>query len=435
MNNAWHSLELAEGGLESQRLRMVRGASMGQSVTNLLVTAAQRIGIGTAPPHGRGGGTPRLRAWTSTSTGVPARGPPRGSGPVPAYRAWRPGACLGDLSAPPEPRHHLQLGPRAVGERLVVVGDVHGCVEELRALLQQVNFRPSRGPLRGRTIDGEWAEDSARGLVENDRVAWEWGWPDSADDFSEEVDDDDGASVGDTLVLVGDLVNKGPDPVGVIRLAMDAGAYCVAGNHDFSLLRHLRSDGASSAASAFRYAEWAGELRPWEVEWLDRLPLTLSIPSLDVLVVHAGVVPGVCLEEQRAVDLLKMRSLAPFHGEGGAMGWVASEGAASAEKNSRPWAEVWSQEGSPGLGLSADDPKPHIYYGHDAVRGVQILSKATGLDGGVCYGGHLVAAVLPARGPRTGKDRRLCAKKARRQYAPTSLPGGPPAYGPPLESH
>ena len=73
--------------------------------------------------------------------------------------------------------------------RTLVVGDVHGCVAELRALLDAVDF------------------DDAR----------------------------------DNLVFVGDLVNKGPSSLAVVRLARELGALGVRGNHDERALKHWRN--------------------------------------------------------------------------------------------------------------------------------------------------------------------------------------------------
>ncbi|WP_446217719.1 polynucleotide kinase-phosphatase [Micromonospora sp. IBHARD004] len=87
-----------------------------------------------------------------------------------------------------------------------IVGDVHGCREELEALLLRL------------------------------------GWTLRRDDAGRPVDAVHPA--GRTAVFVGDLVDRGPDSPGVLRLVMGmlaAGhAICVPGNHEQKLLRKLR---------------------------------------------------------------------------------------------------------------------------------------------------------------------------------------------------
>jgi len=117
--------------------------------------------------------------------------------------------------------HHLS-GERAVEEATVVrrklwtdlghetspldvVGDVHGCMEELLALLRLLGWDVARGET------GRW---SAR------------------------------HPGGRKAVFVGDLVDRGPDVGGVLSLVMDmvedGVAYCVAGNHEAKLEKWLR---------------------------------------------------------------------------------------------------------------------------------------------------------------------------------------------------
>ena len=79
-----------------------------------------------------------------------------------------------------------------------IIGDVHGCYDELRTLLAKLGYQ----------IEGNVARHPER-----------------------------------TLVFVGDLIDRGPDSPNVLRLVMEsvaAGtAFCVPGNHDAKLLRHL----------------------------------------------------------------------------------------------------------------------------------------------------------------------------------------------------
>ncbi len=142
-------------------------------------------------------------------------------------------------------------GPRsAAGGRTLVVGDVHGCREELELLLARAGLTP-----------------------------------------------------GDSLVLAGDLTAKGPDSQGVVQLARERGAAAVLGNHDAHVLDILA--GTSSKA---HHAQVARSLSPADVAYLRALPLWLDLPHLGALVVHAGLLPGVPLARQPRHLLLNLRS-------------------------------------------------------------------------------------------------------------------------------
>jgi len=144
-------------------------------------------------------------------------------------------------------------------QRTLFVGDVHGCLDELQALLKKLA-------------------------------------PSSAD----------------RLIFVGDLVAKGPDSEGVVALVRELGAQSVLGNHDDAVLRYRRAQqsgkeprlkpGHLAVARSLSEADWA---------WLEQRPLFLRVPEHNVAVVHAGVVPGKALEAQARDDLLAMRTLRP----------------------------------------------------------------------------------------------------------------------------
>jgi hypothetical protein len=139
--------------------------------------------------------------------------------------------------------------------RTVIVGDVHGCMDELSDLLERVAF-------------GD----------------------------------------GDRLVFVGDLVVRGPRPRAVIDLAIRLGARAVRGNHEDRLLRS-RAEPARRMSTAT--AEAAAALGPRHWSFLEVLPLWLDLPEHGVRVVHAGVVPGVPIERQAPRTLMYVRCLSP----------------------------------------------------------------------------------------------------------------------------
>ena len=132
-----------------------------------------------------------------------------------------------------------------------VIGDVQGCRASLEALLAKLHFRPSS---RGGT---------------------------------------------DRLWLVGDLVNRGPDSLGVLRLVRDLGpsATVVLGNHDLHLL--ARSRGLAVAKPRDTLDEvLAAPGRDDLLAWLAARPLLYEEQGWTM--VHAGLHPAWTLVKARS---------------------------------------------------------------------------------------------------------------------------------------
>ena len=94
------------------------------------------------------------------------------------------------------------------------------------------------------------------------------------------------------------------------------------------------------------------------------LPYSISLPALNSVVVHAGLVPHVPLHLQQPITLTKTRNIKRRLGVALAYEKPVDGG---------PWAASWT------------GPQ-HVYFGHDAKRGLQLHPFATGLDTGCCYG-------------------------------------------------
>jgi hypothetical protein len=116
--------------------------------------------------------------------------------------------------------------------RTLIVGDVHGCAEELISLLR--------------------------------------------------------AARADRVVFVGDLYTKGPDPAGVWRAVRASGGASVLGNHDARLLDVLDGRRADDEAARRTVAQLDAEDRGWR-DHLRALPLFLEVGPYTV--VHAGLHP------------------------------------------------------------------------------------------------------------------------------------------------
>jgi serine/threonine protein phosphatase 1 len=178
------------------------------------------------------------------------------------------------------------------GQRVYAIGDVHGCLDQLRALHQMI------------------AEDLAARPI-----------------------------ASSTLVHLGDYVDRGPDSAGVVSLLLEgpmpAGIGAVVnliGNHEEMMLAalddcsppvvwHWLINGGEATLDSFGLAD-----TPDPAVWAERLPgerlaflrgLALTYHAGDYFFVHAGARPGVPLADQAREDLLWIRepflsSVAPF---------------------------------------------------------------------------------------------------------------------------
>ncbi len=156
---------------------------------------------------------------------------------------------------------HTQLPLSSLKKRLVIIGDIHGCLDELKQLLEKVKFDPSTT----------------------------------------------------TVVSVGDMIVKGPNSVGVIRYirSLPQGSFfAVRGNHEDNVLLARFKDGSKySKKEEFRFVN---DFTDEEMEWLRQLPVSISVPELKLSVVHAGVDPTrgeSSIANQDFSDLIRIRCI------------------------------------------------------------------------------------------------------------------------------
>jgi hypothetical protein len=142
-----------------------------------------------------------------------------------------------------------------VTRRTLVIGDVHGCLDELRDLVKKA-----------------------------------------------------GVTDGDEVALVGDLVAKGPDSAGVVAWARERDAGAVLGNHDDHILHALAGDPKAKE----HHVRVAKTLSKADADWLAARPLWLRLSPAGKgahVVIHGGMVAGVAVEKQEREHLLAMRSV------------------------------------------------------------------------------------------------------------------------------
>lgn len=101
----------------------------------------------------------------------------------------------------------------------------------------------------------------------------------------------------DRIVCLGDIVGYNTDPTECVALLREAGATCIAGNHDRAVTRQIGTDGFSAAA--IRAISWTRRhLAPDVIAWLSGLPLKASIDD-HLVVVHGALHPDVGCEVVR----------------------------------------------------------------------------------------------------------------------------------------
>jgi bis(5'-nucleosyl)-tetraphosphatase (symmetrical) len=220
--------------------------------------------------------------------------------------------------------------------RTVVVGDVHGCLAELDDLLAAVRYAPGR----------------------------------------------------DRLVFLGDLLDRGPDPVGVVRRVRALEAECLLGNHEEKHLRFAAHEARRRTDPGYRNpvrldpkrADEHARLDRDDLAWIAALPRVLPLGERWVAV-HAGFLPGRPIRSQPPDWLVRLRYLdaggKPVHRARGEAG----------EAGVRRWPEVWCGPES-------------VVYGHHAREAVVVDAPAPGvrcigIDTGCVYGGKLTAVLLP----------------------------------------
>jgi diadenosine tetraphosphatase ApaH/serine/threonine PP2A family protein phosphatase len=212
---------------------------------------------------------------------------------------------------------------------------------------------------------------------------------------------------GDHLVMAGDLVDKGPDPAGVVHhlaaLAETAPfeIILVDGNHEDRHRRYQKNltarpgIAAAQAREAPELATLAAELSEAGRAFLHTAVPFCRLDAHEILVVHGGI-PGDMLafpESVEEAEAMEGRARERFRKVLRTRFVDQDTGAFVGLGRERPgdpfWAEVY------------DGRFGHVVFGHQPfLAGPAEFAHATGIDTGAVHGGGLTALVLPQAGPR-----------------------------------
>lgn len=171
-------------------------------------------------------------------------------------------------------------------DEILVIGDVHGCFDELQELLE--------------IADG----DKKTKILK---------------------------------IFVGDIVNKGPKSREALNYVLDKNredCLSVRGNHEEKVINEWLQ--WKKNPSYKTDSPWMSTLTDKEVNLLIELPYTITIDDLNAIIVHAGLIPGLPLDRNKLWEMINMRNLILDSKADG--GFRASKETDAGEA----WASLWN---------------------------------------------------------------------------------------------
>ncbi len=222
--------------------------------------------------------------------------------------------------------------------KIDVIGDIHGCIEEFKALLSQLRYSEVNGVYKH--------------------------------------------AEGRKLAFVGDLTDRGPDSIGVVKivstLVEERLGYYVPGNHCNKLYRFLlgnkvqHTHGLETTVAEFEALSGAEQesFRKTFIKLYEGAPLYQVLDKGKLIVAHAGIKKEYIGQQGKKVKTFVLYGdiTGEFH------------------ENGMPVRRDWAQE---------YDGDAWIVYGHTPVREVRIVNKTANIDTGAVFGGKLSALRYP----------------------------------------
>lgn len=203
-----------------------------------------------------------------------------------------------------------------MASRTFIVGDVHGCFDELRLLLKKAGYN----------------------------------------------------SCHHRLILLGDLINKGPHSFEVLSWVRERQVEVVVGNHELKFIRAIEKQLPLPAVLEKMKNNMSEQLENW-LFWIKSWPV--YIEEENFLAVHGGVVPGEHPSQSKMEYLVNIR-------------YWGGEGKNMKDSSYPAWHDLYK-----GSKL--------VVYAHWAQQGLKVKENSIGLDTGCVYGRSLTGLWLPDR--------------------------------------
>ena len=243
-----------------------------------------------------------------------------------------------------------------------IIGDVHGCADELEELLADLGY--------GRDDEGVWRHPEGR-----------------------------------KAIFLGDLVDRGPRIPDTLRLVMGMvraeTALCVPGNHDKKLLRRLRGRDVRLTHglqdSVEQLERESPEFRDQVADFIDSLVSHYVLDDGKVVVAHAGM-----KEEMQGRGSGRVREFALY-----------GETTGETDEFGLPVRYDWAAEYR---------GKAMVVYGHTPVPEPEWVNRTINIDTGCVFGGRLTALRHPEKELVSVSSRRVYAEPSRPFLANVDAP-------------
>lgn len=231
------------------------------------------------------------------------------------------------------PKYPVVYNLQGYYDRIIAIGDVHGCYAQLLELFDSLN---------------------KLSLIENSAI-----------------------------IFLGDLVDKGPDSDKVVQFVRNNNFFCVEGNHEERHVRyasHALKGGTNPMKPNEEFLLTHSKLTLKDLEWMSKLPHAICFD--DWIFTHAGLgpsgfnMPTKSFIRTRFFEYDEIKKTYVF-----SRTWKDKDGIWTHSKNAIHWTEIYKGQ-------------KWVVYGHEPLLDVKIKDLTFGIDTSAVYGRMLTAMIL-----------------------------------------